>query len=275
MRASAFADIARSICAIQGLDYDEVISREETPWWEEPGDYRDADGVLHAPDGRVKEHRYAEGVAFPILTRREAAENALTPERRSERQAENRARCFGGSLDAYASCTFDTLAEDTDLNTWKACASYVRSFDEKRKAGMGLLLYGLPGVGKTHMAACICNALTENGARCRMTSVRQLVNTGEERFGGWGKCLSALTRYDLVVLDDLGTERRSSYMDEKVFEIVDKLYAFHIPTIVTTNMRGEDIARPTGQGMTRILDRLKERSIIVEVDGPNRRQLHA
>jgi DNA replication protein DnaC len=275
VKANSFAEIARNICAIQGLDYDEVISREETPWWEEPGDYRDADGILHAPDGRIKEHRYDNGTTFPILTYSEAAENATTPERRAERIADNRARCFADALGEYAGCTFANLAEDTDENTYKACAAYVRTFEDKRRAGMGLIMHGKYGRGKTHMAACICNALIDEGYKCRMTSVRHLVNVGEEKWGSWANMLRELRRFDLVVLDDIGTERGSGYMDERVFDIVDNLYSYHVPVIVTTNLSADSIAHPTGASMTRVMDRLKERCQTVEVEGPNRRQMHA
>lgn len=270
----ALRDAAKRVCELQGIDYDAALNADPR-WWREPDDY-ELDGVLRdGKTGRAKEVVYENGVAFPILTYEQARENAMTPEKRAENVIANRARCFADSLADYEGCTFANLAPDTDMAAFKACAAYVSSFSDKRKSGMGLMVYGPVGVGKTHMAACVCNALIDAGRKCRMTSIRWLVNVGEERYGGWAELLRNLRRYDLVVLDDLGTERNSGYMDERCFDIVDHLYSHNIPMVVTTNLTLERIANPNGKMATRILDRIKERTQTVGMQGQNRRQMHA
>lgn len=271
---NSIAEMARRVCELQGIDYDAALSADPR-WWREPDDY-ELDGVLRdGRTGRAKEVVYENGVAFPILTAKQARDNALTPEKREENVIENRHRCFSDSMSDYEDATFANLAPDTDEYAFRACSSYVSTFDDKRKAGMGLILLGEPGVGKTHLAACTCNALVDAGHRCRMTSVRWLVNVGESKFGSWAELLRNLRRYGLVVLDDLGTERNSDYMDERVFDVIDHLYAHHVPIIVTTNIPFDRVMRPNGRAATRIFDRLKERCQIVEVTGRNRRQMHA
>ena len=70
----ALADAARRICETHGIDYDAALAANPR-WWEEPGDY-EVDGVLHdAKTGRAKEVVYENGVAFPILTAKQARSN--------------------------------------------------------------------------------------------------------------------------------------------------------------------------------------------------------
>lgn len=47
----------------------------------------------------------------------------------------------------------------------KYAKQYVEKWDETYKKGLGLLLWGDVGTGKTYMAACIANALLEQEKR--------------------------------------------------------------------------------------------------------------
>ncbi len=68
------------------------------------------------------------------------------------------------------------------------------------------VLVGGTGTGKTHLAVAIARNCIRIGARCRFYTVVDLVNRleAENKAGRAGKTTDALTRLDLVVLDELG-----------------------------------------------------------------------
>jgi len=68
------------------------------------------------------------------------------------------------------------------------------------------VLVGGTGTGKSHLAVAIARNCIRAGARCRFYTVVDLVNRleAESKAGRAGKIADALTRLDLVVLDELG-----------------------------------------------------------------------
>ena len=68
------------------------------------------------------------------------------------------------------------------------------------------VLVGGTGTGKSHLAVAIARNCIRAGARCRFYTVVDLVNRleAESKTGQAGKIAEALTRLDLVVLDELG-----------------------------------------------------------------------
>jgi DNA replication protein DnaC len=153
-----------------------------------------------------------------------------------------------------------------------AMLNYVNNFTEFKKDGKGLLLYGTVGTGKTYYAACIANRLIDQGYAVLMTNFARLTNQIQGMFEGKQKYIDSLNRYQLLIIDDLGTERKSEFMQEMVFNIVDARYRSGLPFIITTNLTAEEIKKPQDVGYSRIYDRILERCFPVEVSGASRRR---
>ena len=147
--------------------------------------------------------------------------------------------------------------------------NYVDNFAKFREQGKGLLLYGNVGTGKTFAAACVANALIDNGVPCYVTNFNTASNMIFENRQSY---LDNLQRFRLLVLDDLGTERKTEYMQEIVFSIVDARYSAGLPMIVTTNLTLEEIKNPNSVAEARCYDRILERCFPVEVAGVNQRR---
>ena len=84
--------------------------------------------------------------------------------------------------------------------------------------------------------------------------------------------IDSFNKFDLLVLDDLGTERRSEYAQEQVFNVIDSRYRAKLPLIITTNLSIEEIKKPDSVGNSRIYDRVLEMCHPVEVTGHSRRR---
>ena len=152
-----------------------------------------------------------------------------------------------------------------------AMKNYVENFREFKKEGTGLLLYGTVGIGKTYYAACIANSLIDKGVSVLMTNFISLAN---QLFNAKDKQLFVenLNKYSLLIIDDLGAERKSEFMQEQVWNIIDSLYRSGLPFIVTTNLTAEELKKSNDITYSRIYDRILERCFPVEVAGASRRR---
>ena len=147
-----------------------------------------------------------------------------------------------------------------NANISDAMKNYVNEFDNFKKEGTGLLLYGTVGTGKTYYAACIANSL---------------IDKGHKVFGmkeGKQEYIDNLNTYKLLIIDDLGAERKSEFMQEQVFNIIDSRYRSGLPFIITTNLTSEELKKTSEIGYSRIYDRILERCFPVEVTGSSRRR---
>ena len=153
-----------------------------------------------------------------------------------------------------------------------AMKKYVENFKDFKKDGKGLLLYGTVGTGKTYFSACIANALVDEGYSVLMTNFARLTNSIQGTFDGKNEFIDSLQRYTLLIIDDLGAERKSEYMQETVFNIIDARYRSGLPFIITTNLTAEEIKKPQEVGYARIYDRILERCFPIAVTGESRRR---
>ena len=161
--------------------------------------------------------------------------------------------------------------DGADPRIMRAAKSYVANFTQFQEQGKGLLLYGGVGTGKTFAAACIANALIDTGRTCLMTNFARVLNTLwsiEEKQA----YIDSFNQFDLLVLDDLGAERRSEYAQEQVFNVIDGRYRSGLPLIITTNLGIDKIKKPDTVGNARIYDRVLEMCHPIELSGQSRRR---
>ena len=152
-----------------------------------------------------------------------------------------------------------------------AMQNYVQHFDDFRKQGKGLLLFGGVGTGKTFLAACVANALIDKGVPCLVTNFARIANTVQGLFEGRQEYYDSLNKYPLLVLDDLSAERKTEYMQEIVFNVIDARYRAKLPLIVTTNLTRDELMKPADITYQRIFSRLFEMCTPIEIAGADRR----
>lgn len=149
---------------------------------------------------------------------------------------------------------------------------YVDNFAEMRKRGKGLLLFGDVGRGKSFMAACIANALIDQGHPCLVTNFARLTNTIQGMYSGKQEYIDGLDSFELLVIDDLASERDTEYMQETVTSIIDARYRSGKPLIITTNLTTQELQSPNDMRKQRIYSRLFEMCVPFEVKGQDRRK---
>ena len=186
-----------------------------------------------------------------------------------EENARQKRICFAESN--MANWTFENDDRQNEKLS-NAMRKYVENFPEFKKEGKGLLLYGTVGTGKTYYSACIANSLIDKGYRVLMTNFARLSNKISGMYDGKQEYIDSLNRYELLIIDDLGAERTTEYMQEMVFHIVDARYRSGLPFIITTNLTAEEIKKPQDVSYSRIYDRIIERCFPIEVAGASRRR---
>lgn len=159
----------------------------------------------------------------------------------------------------------------TNPRITQAMQKYVENFPELRKTGQGLLLYGSVGTGKTFAAAEVANALIDKGYSVLMTNFARIANTVGGMFEGKQEYYDDLNSFSLLVIDDLAAERKTEYMQEIVYNVIDSRYRAGLPMIITTNLTAQELKNPHDITNKRIFDRVMEKCLPVEVTGANRR----
>lgn len=150
--------------------------------------------------------------------------------------------------------------------------NYAENFDEMCEKGKGLLLFGKVGRGKSFLAACVGNYLIERGIPALMTNFSRIERESNRDFSKRQEYFDALNKFPLLILDDLGTERDTKFMNEVVYTVIDSRAKAGLPTIVTTNLTAEELKSPANLTNQRVFSRLLELCIPIEVEGNDRRR---
>lgn len=192
---------------------------------------------------------------------------------------------FAGVPQRYADARFDNWrATDGTRSALKAA---------KRVADKpaNLILVGPWGCGKTRLAASIMAARVE---RWMDAYPSEIVDDGPEgivlrppfasRFASVPQLLDAIRRsyeYDdepdplrplrtapLLVLDDLGREKATDWVLERLYVLIDDRYGRRLPTVVTTNYTPDELAKRDYGAM---VSRLTEVGTLVKITAADQR----
>jgi DNA replication protein DnaC len=183
----------------------------------------------------------------------------------------------------YARCEFAnflTYPNDRLLKAVETARTFAARFPVVDK---GLLIIGPPRIGKTHLAiAALKQAVRTTGARSRYVDTRSLLTRIRSTYNPVTRTaemdvLRPVMDAKLLILDDLGAERLTDWVEETMNVIVNARYNAKLPTIFTSNY--EDV--PDREDMNSLLvrvgfrlhSRLREMCEFLEYDGPDYREL--
>lgn len=159
----------------------------------------------------------------------------------------------------FQNATFDNFqVTKANQKNLKYCKRYATGFDEMLKKCQGLLFWGGVGTGKSYAAACIANYLLEQKISVVMTSFVKILELIQKDRDEESNIIRRLADAKLVIFDDLGAERDTSYALEKVYNIIDSRYRSGLPMILTTNLSLQEMQEETDIQYARIYDRIFE-----------------
>lgn len=182
----------------------------------------------------------------------------------------------------YQHCT---IANFTSYNEslQKAAERAARIAEEFPSVTRGLFLEGQPGVGKTHLAVAVLKRVIERtGARGLFYDTRDLLRVIRSTYDPSIRTteleiLRPVMSADLLVLDDLGAEKTSEWVEETMNLIVNTRYNERRLTLFTSNYK--DIPDPEDPNALlfrigyRMRSRLHEMCDFEVLDGADYREL--
>lgn len=252
-----------------------------TPVEVQEGDYKGVNGLLYC--GKCKTAKQAEIEVNGVK---------LTPyclcrcqsEKYEKEKAEEKARALKEQIERNRRAGFPeahmqqwTFERDDRANAKISdiCQRYVENFPKMKAKGKGLMFLGGFGTGKTFLAACIANALLDEGFSVLMTNFTRLVNTLFGMREGKQEYIDSLNKYSLLIIDDLGVERQSEYVAEIVQNIIDSRYRAGLPLIITSNLSPKDFTETHDIAKSRLYSRISEMCLPLVVNGVDRRKANS
>ena len=183
--------------------------------------------------------------------------------------------------DKYKRVTFDentVIHNESFKKAYDRCKKYCENYKLVMEKGYGIYLYGNPGVGKTHLTACMANYLIKEYRMVLFTNFFEISkairntynsssNTNEQEL------LRRIAGVEFLFIDDLGTESLSkndgdNFLQDKIFEIINTRYNNNKCTIFSSNNSMKELITERNFA-PKTVDRISEmtKGAVIKIEG--------
>jgi DNA replication protein DnaC len=170
----------------------------------------------------------------------------------------------------FGHCTFETFKIYPEImEAFETVSDFCENFNELKEKGKGILLKGDAGCGKTHLSSALARQLIFMGHNVKFIMVPVLLENIRQSYNkknadGESNLIQELSRVELLVLDDIGSERApSDWVREQLFILINARYENLKPTVVTTNCTGKELSDRLG---SRTISRIIETSQVINIE---------
>lgn len=200
-------------------------------------------------------------------------------QQRAEREAKTAALIARSGIPArFADRTFDGYRATLPGQkiALGVCRAYADGWKEREAQGASLVLTGMPGTGKTHLACAIANAvMREHLASALFVPVAVMMRAIKSTYRQDSQrteqqVIDQLAGQDLLILDEVGVNIGSEHEKLLMFEVLNDRYQELKPTILISNLNTEELEAFLGQ---RVMDRYRECGSVLAFDWPSHRGL--
>ena len=153
----------------------------------------------------------------------------------------------------YHSCSFKSFdinapsaaAKDQLLQAKSLSQQYIDRFVSENGSftETGLIFIGPPGVGKTHLAVAVLKELIHRyRVRGLFVDFTSLIHEIQATFspgslGSKRELLDPVVDAEVLILDELGAQKPSPWVNEILYLVMNSRYTKRVPTLFTTNYR--------------------------------------
>lgn len=160
----------------------------------------------------------------------------------------------------FKNCSFEKIPQEIQ--------EIVKKMVETRK---GLYIWGDCGTGKTFISYSIAKRFEEKKIESWVYSFVELINDIKDTFkkdyrssGEWNYLENIYKYKGLLILDDLGAEKPTEWVNETIYRIINRYYEEMIPMVITSNYNLDQLAGKVGD---RIASRIAEMCEVVKLSG--------
>ena len=119
---------------------------------------------------------------------------------------------------------------------------YVKNFGKLKDGAQNLLFVGGTGLGKTHISTAIAKGVLDKGCDVVYDTMQNIMHTYEKStFAKDEAAALETTKYidaTLLIIDDLGTELKSVFSQNVLYNILNTRIISEKATIINTNLNG-------------------------------------
>lgn len=180
------------------------------------------------------------------------------------------------NFDEFSVRIYDYQYRETAEKALQMCRVYVENHDKiaDEYGGCGLYFFSkTKGTGKTYLSTIVGAELSRRGHRVRwysMPNLLQEIKTGFDRESGYSssEIINQAKNAEMLMLDDVGVEKQTAWVNETIFNILDYRLMQQKPTFFTSNLEPGDLAYDE-----RIKDRIRRmtETIPLPEDGVRKR----
>jgi len=155
---------------------------------------------------------------------------------------------------------FEMVCREATANL-KKIKTYCEKFPEIKSNGSSVIMCGMPGTGKTHLASALVISLIKAGHDCKYTTSYKIMarlkatydrNNAKETEK---EVISELAGCALLVIDEVGVQFGSETEKILFYQIINGRYDNVLPTVLISNLTADELKKFIGE---RCFDRLRE-----------------
>lgn len=171
----------------------------------------------------------------------------------------------------YKNANFDNLDMNRPqdfIEAVKRCKKFCENWEEVKRGGLGIYLYGDVGTGKSLLTSCIGNSLLLKSVPVLFTNffeiAKQIKKTFTDSSMTESDFVEKLGTIDLLIIDDIGTEivvknGEKTWLQDKIYDIINTRYINKKSTIFSSNESLVDLVEKCGL-MKKTVDRIASMS---------------
>ena len=174
--------------------------------------------------------------------------------------------------------TLDTFDFKTGQSINAAQITAMANSNDWVKQGGNIVIFGPSGVGKTHLASAIGYRLIEKGVRVFFAPTTTMVQKLQQARRDYKlpEYLAKLSRFDVLILDDIGYVKKDEAETSVLFELIAQRYENH-SLVITSNQPFSEWGQifPDNIMAVAAIDRLVHHATIINVTDQSYRRLES